>query len=91
MSFKNDAKALAINTAATILSPVMSKQLWYDAKMFVQAAEWPDDPTLTKEENNRKRHKEVKSKLLIVFKNLGHTILDLAIKLAVLWLKTQIK
>lgn len=76
----NEAKAIALNSAATL---IMDHQLWYDAKMFVQAI--AGNSNLTKEE----KHKEVFDKLLVVFGDIGQTLLDVAIKIAVLWLSTQ--
>lgn len=77
--FKDEARAAALNGAALL---IMDHQLWYDTKMFVEAAA---SSGMTKEE----KHKLVADKLLIVFGDIGKTLLDVAIKLGVLYLQSK--
>lgn len=79
-NFSKTAKEATLNGAALL---ILDNQLWHDAKMFVKAA--AGNSHLTKEE----KHQEVFDKLLIVFGDIGQTLLDIAIKIAVLWLSTQ--
>lgn len=72
-------KNAAIEGAANLL---LSRQLWVDAKMFVQDVANQD---MTPEE----KHAKVKKDLLVVFGEIGGTLLDIAIKLAVLELKNK--
>lgn len=74
--------ALAIGTAARIL---LSGQVWTDCKMFVQ--EMTDRDYMTNEE----KHAAVKKNLRIIFKDIRNSLLDIGIKLAVLWLEARIK
>lgn len=71
----------SINLAAKIL---LNNQVWSDAKYFVKDL---DDHKLS----NEAKHERVKTDLLRIFGDIGSTILDVAIKLAVLWLKSQVK
>jgi hypothetical protein len=70
-----------INIAAKLL---LKNQVWADAKYFVQDLA---DHDLT----NEAKHEKVKKDLFAIFGDIGSTILDIAIKLAVLWLKAQVK
>ena len=79
-------KTTLINLGAAL---IFEKRLWNDVKMFVQAAVSTDDPMLSKEENNKRKHQNVYNKLVIVFGTIGETLLDGAIKIAVLWLNSQ--
>jgi hypothetical protein len=87
MNLEYQAKSLAIQSAATLL---LDKRLWNDAKMFVEAANAEDNLQLSKADNNRQKHRNVKNKLFIVFGDIGETLVDIAIKLAVLYLKEQV-
>jgi hypothetical protein len=78
--FKDAARGIALNGAALLLA---NHQLWYDAKMLAEAV--AGDSTLTKEE----KHADVFNKLRIVFKDVANSLLDIIIKVAVLWLETQ--
>lgn len=75
-----NTKELGYEAAAEIL---LDDQLWHDAKMFVQSIDAEDM-------SNGEKHKTVKEKLMFLFNTIGHTLLDIAIKLAVLWLKNEL-
>jgi hypothetical protein len=77
----SEAKTLAYEAAAEIL---LDDQLWHDAKMFANAI-W--DSGLTKEE----KHAEVKSKLEYLFNEIATSLIDIAIKLAYLYIKNVVK
>lgn len=78
--FEDQAYSVALNGAALL---IMDHQLWYDTKMFV--SDLVDDTSLTKEQ----KHEKVKQDLLFIFKDVAKSLVDIAIKLAVLWFQSQ--
>jgi len=75
---KRILRNFAINWAAKLL---LDGQFWADVKMFVRDAARTDL-------SNEEKHEHVKKNLIIIFGNLGNTLLDWAIKFGVLWLKS---
>lgn len=73
-------KTLEAETLKDAASLLGTKRLWNDTVMFVQDL-WESD--LTPEA----KHAKVKQDLFVVFGELEHTLLDIIIKLAYLYLK----
>jgi hypothetical protein len=71
-------KTIAINSAAKLL---LDKQLWSDVKMFVNDMESRDLP-------NHEKHQKVMDDIKFLFGDISNFIINLAISLAVAWLKT---
>ena len=73
-------KQTAIDSAAALF---LNKRFWIDCKMFVQDVAGQTGLT------NAEKHAKVVKDLIIVFGDIGETLLDIGVKLAVLWLKSQ--
>lgn len=71
-------KQMAIEGAAAL---ILDRHFWLDCKMFVRDVA---QTGLTKEE----KHEAVKRDLFIIFGDIGSTLMDIGIKLAVLYLKS---
>ena len=72
---------LIINTAAKML---LDKRLWLDARMFVTEIDGQSHLS------NAEKRDKVKQDLLVIFDDVSSVILNLAIELAVAWLKSQL-
>tara|TARA_B110000503_G_C7056891_1_gene374872 strand:- start:476 stop:754 length:279 start_codon:yes stop_codon:yes gene_type:complete len=83
MSLQNTLQPYAIQGAAMLLTSFVGHQVWVDAKMFVTHAA---DTTLS----NVDKHAVVKKDMLMIFGDIGQSFLDVIIKLAVMWLNTQL-
>ena len=83
MSLKNALQPYAIQGAAMLLTSFVDHQVWVDAKMFVSHA---NDTTMSNEE----KHAQVRSDMTQIFGDIGKSFLDVIIKLAVMWMNTQL-
>jgi hypothetical protein len=72
-------KPILIETAARL---VLNKQLWTDAKILVTT-------TADMQISNEEKREKVLARLGLIFKTLGETMLEIALRLAVLWLKSK--
>lgn len=71
---------IAINEAEQL---VMSDQFWFHCKKFVQAIDNKDHLS------NEQKHAAVSDELRAILGEIGQTLLDIGIKVAVIWLKSQ--
>jgi len=63
---------------------IMDSQLWSDVKVWVKDLE--DNTSLTPSQ----KHDKVKADLKMIFKDLSDTLLDIAIKMAVLYVRIPV-
>jgi hypothetical protein len=77
----NTIHQYAIQACAHLL---LDGQLWHDVQMFVK-----DESS--KPVSNADKQANVKSDLLVIFKDVNSVLLNFAIELGVLWLQSQPK
>lgn len=72
---------LETSTIEEAAKSVLSHRLWYDVKLFV-------DDASSMPMSNDEKHAKVRQDIINVFGDVGSTMIDLAIKFGVLWLKS---